>query len=224
MVAIMAIYILVGRELWRRNQRVRDMQKPRSPGSPTDAKPTAHVNTVFADKAHYHKYNHGSFLDDEEHLTSFMDTDKGKSYDITISYSPANGGPVKATPDAYSVNVTARSLSTESPRPVRSDHAKSSTLHTYVRTAFLFWIIFVITWMPSSINRVYSLGRSHGSPSFALSMLSCITLPLQGFWNAVVFTVIGTRDWNIRDAAPASLRGWIGRIRSRVGGQTIATV
>jgi G protein-coupled glucose receptor regulating Gpa2 C-term len=96
----------------------------------------------------------------------------------------------------------------QSPHHARLDHCKSSVLRTYIRTAFIFWVIFVITWMPSSINRVYSLVQANGAPSYALSMLSCITLPLQGFWNAVVFTMVGLRGWKVKETALSRLSGW----------------
>lgn len=205
---IMAIYILVGREIWRRNQRLNEVQRSNSHTGLTNETPVGHTDVLSTEK--------GSFSDDEERLFHWANTDKSKSYQVTISYSPTVGDAVTAlpaVPEPYSFNVTARSPSL-CPPPARPEHVKAFALRTYIRTAFLLWIIFVITWMPSSVNRAYSLMQDHGTPSFALSVLSCITLPLQGFWNAIVFTMVGTRDWKPKETALARLRGWISRHRS----------
>jgi hypothetical protein len=81
---------------------------------------------------------------------------------------------------------------------IQRDSHDTSALRSYVRTALLFFVILLVTWVPSSLNRLYSLICTGGAPSYTLSLLSSIVLPLQGFWNAVVFTVIGVRGWKIR--------------------------
>ncbi|KAH8676099.1 hypothetical protein BX600DRAFT_546796 [Xylariales sp. PMI_506] len=56
----------------------------------------------------------------------------------------------------------------------------------YLRTSFVFAVSVLVTWIPSSINRVHDLFSTHGS-SYALNLASAIVLPLQGVWNAVIF-------------------------------------
>lgn len=71
----------------------------------------------------------------------------------------------------------------------------------YTKCALLFACSIVITWVPSSANRVY--GLSHASdPSFALNIAAAAVLPLQGFWNAAIFfwtswaiVKLEYRDW-----------------------------
>ena len=56
----------------------------------------------------------------------------------------------------------------------------------YTKCAFLFAGSIVVTWVPSSANRVY--GLTHASnPSFALNIAAAAVLPLQGFWNSAIF-------------------------------------
>ncbi|KAF4988004.1 hypothetical protein FGRMN_10052 [Fusarium graminum] len=58
----------------------------------------------------------------------------------------------------------------------------------YTKVAMLFFGVILITWIPSSANRMYS----HIHPnkvSKPLQFMSATVLPLQGFWNAVVYTV-----------------------------------
>ncbi|KAA8903281.1 hypothetical protein FN846DRAFT_780108 [Sphaerosporella brunnea] len=58
----------------------------------------------------------------------------------------------------------------------------------YCRCAMLFFLALLITWLPSSINRVYDLASS-GKTSFGLNFAAALVLPAQGFWNALIYTV-----------------------------------
>lgn len=71
------------------------------------------------------------------------------------------------------------------------DKAKSAmkankAAFAYARCAMLFFIGLLITWLPSSMNRVYSY--VHKDTNFPLSFLSALVLPAQGFWNFTVYT------------------------------------
>jgi hypothetical protein len=57
---------------------------------------------------------------------------------------------------------------------------------SYCKCAILFFVSLLITWVPSSINRVYSLVHPD-VVSFPLLYVSSFVLPLQGFWNAVIY-------------------------------------
>ncbi|KAK4200035.1 putative G-protein coupled receptor [Triangularia verruculosa] len=56
----------------------------------------------------------------------------------------------------------------------------------YLRTSFVFAISVLVTWTPSSINRVYALMYPE-TTSYSLNLASAVVLPLQGLWNAVIF-------------------------------------
>jgi hypothetical protein len=56
----------------------------------------------------------------------------------------------------------------------------------YLRTSFVFAISILITWAPSSINRVYTLVYPQRF-NFGLNMASAVVLPLQGVWNCVIY-------------------------------------
>lgn len=62
----------------------------------------------------------------------------------------------------------------------------------YTKCAILFAMSILITWVPSSANRVYSL--THQDPSYALNLASAAVLPLQGFWNTTIFF---WTSWNL---------------------------
>lgn len=57
---------------------------------------------------------------------------------------------------------------------------------SYYKCALLFFIAVIVTWVPSSANRVYSLVFPE-KVSFGLSLASGLVLPLQGFWNTLIY-------------------------------------
>ncbi|KAJ5918149.1 hypothetical protein N7454_010524 [Penicillium verhagenii] len=56
----------------------------------------------------------------------------------------------------------------------------------YTKCAMLFFAALLITWVPSTINRVYTL-IAEGDDSFALCYFEALVLPLQGFWNCIIY-------------------------------------
>lgn len=63
----------------------------------------------------------------------------------------------------------------------------------YLRTSFVFAISILVTWTPSSVNRVYTAIYPDSS-SWGLNMAAAVVLPLQGVWNAVIYF---TTSWRI---------------------------
>lgn len=63
----------------------------------------------------------------------------------------------------------------------------------YLRTSFVFAISVLVTWTPSSINRVYTLVYPDQA-SYGLNIAAAVVLPLQGVWNAVIYF---TTSWKI---------------------------
>lgn len=63
----------------------------------------------------------------------------------------------------------------------------------YLRTSFVFAISILVTWTPSSINRVYTLIYPNRA-SYGLNIAAAVVLPLQGVWNAVIYF---TTSWKI---------------------------
>jgi hypothetical protein len=106
------------------------------------------------------------------------------------------------TPPTYSFTVEGGSrVMTPSPLPrsLRTSFAGSRAWEdrkwssamtkaewSYYKCAMLFFIALLVTWVPSSVNRVYSLVFPD-NVSFGLSFASGLVLPLQGFWNTVIY-------------------------------------
>lgn len=76
----------------------------------------------------------------------------------------------------------------------------------YLRTSFVFAISILITWAPSSINRVYTLLYPTRF-NFGLNMASAVVLPLQGVWNAVIYCAT---SWGVLGEEAAEMRRRVG--------------
>ncbi|KAL7796138.1 putative G-protein coupled receptor protein [Trichoderma ceciliae] len=73
----------------------------------------------------------------------------------------------------------------------RRNHERDNAAWSYTKCALLFFTAMLITWIPSSANRLYSLTH-HNSVSVPLEFMSVFVLPLQGFWNCLVYI---TTSW-----------------------------
>ncbi|KAG5296928.1 G-protein coupled receptor [Histoplasma ohiense] len=56
----------------------------------------------------------------------------------------------------------------------------------YMKRASLFFLSLLLTWTPSTINRIHYIS-SPDKPMFGLSLLAAVVLSLQGFWNLLVY-------------------------------------
>jgi hypothetical protein len=70
----------------------------------------------------------------------------------------------------------------------RRNNDANNAAWSYTKCAILFFTALLVTWIPSSANRVYSVVHG-GDALVVLQILSAIVLPLQGFWNAVIYIV-----------------------------------
>ena len=61
----------------------------------------------------------------------------------------------------------------------------------YTKCAILFFVSLLVTWVPSSINRIYSLAHPD-LISVPFTYASAVVLPLMGFWNFVIYV---TTSW-----------------------------
>lgn len=70
----------------------------------------------------------------------------------------------------------------------RRNHELNNAAWSYTKCAILFFTAILITWIPSSANRVFSVIHK-GEVSVVLGFMSAFVLPLQGFWNAAIYAV-----------------------------------
>ncbi|KAF4456262.1 hypothetical protein F53441_1556 [Fusarium austroafricanum] len=110
-------------------------------------------------------------------------------------FGQAFGTPIRPEP-VHSANIYT------SPAPPVADSSEQRNIRTqhmdrsgrspsdeaamsYAKCALLFFTAMLITWIPASANRLYVL--IDGKASVQLGYLSAFVLPLQGFWNALIY-------------------------------------
>lgn len=74
----------------------------------------------------------------------------------------------------------------------RAAYEANSAAWSYAKCAFLFFTAMLVTWIPSSANRVFSVVHT-GQVSIPLEYMSALVLPLQGLWNGVIYIVTSWR-------------------------------
>lgn len=109
------------------------------------------------------------------------------SFDETAP-SPSIGGatrmPISTTDETHGATPRFQAAKIAKRHRYDINHATWA----YTKCAILFFAALLITWIPSSANRVYSLVRP-SETNAALELMSSFVLPLQGFWNAVIYIV-----------------------------------
>jgi hypothetical protein len=116
-------------------------------------------------------------------------TPQGAAYSVTIS-SDVRSGRNPRPEFSLPIQTNVQILETSTARPTgmrrRAAFEANNAAWSYARCAILFFTAILITWLPSSANRVYSVVHP-GQASVPLEFMSAIVLPLQGFWNAVIY-------------------------------------
>ncbi len=93
--------------------------------------------------------------------------------------------------DRYTVTIERgelQNLSRAQKRRIDAAISANNATWAYTKTAFLYFISLNITWIPSSINRVWSVVYD-GQVSWGYSFAAGFVLPLMGFWNAVIYII-----------------------------------
>lgn len=121
--------------------------------------------------------------------------------------------PPRAPPNAYSVTISAdtqrhpsettdgetlartttltgglSSSANNTGQRIKSQKNNNNAIWHYTKCALFFFTALLVTWIPSSCNRVYSVVH-HNKTVMALEFMGAGVLPLQGFWNAVIYAV-----------------------------------
>jgi hypothetical protein len=88
------------------------------------------------------------------------------------------------------VTVTPRSVSIGHQNPSRRRHAAmegNAAAWGYFKVAFLMFAALFVVWVPSTVNRLQQF-INKDKAIFGLNLASALVLPLQGFWNAMIYT------------------------------------
>lgn len=98
---------------------------------------------------------------------------------------PIQGRTLPTTPNSATVSIP---QPRRAPNPRRRNHDLNNAAWSYTKCSILFFTALLITWLPSSANRVYSVVHTKDTCA-PLELMSAFVLPLQGFWNAAIYAV-----------------------------------
>ncbi|KAL7625553.1 hypothetical protein AAE478_004773 [Parahypoxylon ruwenzoriense] len=117
---------------------------------------------------------------------------KKVAYSVTISSDTK--GPGRSQQEDISLPIQSNVPSTPTSRGRlggkaqrrRANFEANNAAWSYSKCAILFFTALLITWIPSSANRAYSLVNYNGVLA-SLEIMSALVLPLQGFWNTLIY-------------------------------------
>ena len=203
------IYLLSGREIFRKRAQLRLF----SPNHPT------------ADSVVENPFT--SYKTTEIHITSELATlpiDSPRDYLSQMSFKEDGRARNSRGYDAYTVTIETMRMSNppptpqfeiQPPTPRRSNTIVKKNLAAldantaawgYTKCALLFFVSLLVTWVPSSLNRVYSVVHPH-QVYFPFAYASGLVLPLMGFWNSLIYIVTSWAAckalWKRKRAAPS---------------------
>ncbi|KFY91420.1 hypothetical protein V500_04683 [Pseudogymnoascus sp. VKM F-4518 (FW-2643)] len=180
LVITMSIYALVGKIIYKNHRQFRNLSTTTdnatataipndggdSGGAPVNSKTTeVHITTESALESGFDT----PFDSDRDNFKARPNTEKYPRYAVNIE----------------SPNETTARNDGEVPQR-RTTSTADRAAWAYLKCAMLFFIALLITWVPATINRVATLVKPE-LVSFPLDFIESIFLPLQGFWNAVIY-------------------------------------
>ncbi|QGA17825.1 hypothetical protein EYB26_005501 [Talaromyces marneffei] len=120
------------------------------------------------------KYNHETVRTVEESATPGVDN----PYSVNIQVNQQTN-----IIRPFSSALRMRSLTRQIAK-----HETNAEAWLYARAAFLFFIALLITWIPSSANRIYA-SMYPDATNFGLNYAASFVFPLQAFWNTIVYII-----------------------------------
>ncbi|PVH92039.1 family A G protein-coupled receptor-like protein, partial [Periconia macrospinosa] len=169
-----AIYILVGKAVFKKRKMIRNVSYTGSHLNAPDGEPFSRIKPTevqiwSSNREGGEPYSGSAFSNLPPSRIGRRD-----QYSVTISSSRPD--EERQTRASLPLRAT----------PHTSGHAGlDSVTWSYTKCAALFSASLLITWVPSSTNRMYSLVL--GKVNYPLNILSALVIPLQGFWNAIIF-------------------------------------
>ncbi|PMD52941.1 uncharacterized protein K444DRAFT_497530, partial [Hyaloscypha bicolor E] len=168
-IGTLAIYIIIGRGIFQQQRTLRSFVGPLQNACP-GLNSHKNTNAIIIDVMSGVSTSNFSHLREQNH---------GESY-------------LPPTRQFNQISINTNSMVQSQPHGVSTAECITNrTLWSYFRCSFLFFIALVVTWIPSSINRIYSIANP-GSSNYGLNFAGSLVLPLQGFWNAILYIAIST--------------------------------
>jgi len=182
-----AIYFRAGKEIYKKRKQLANFKRPPPDPMPIIHDPFTSMKTTEVHVTSESIENNPSPLDVAT-LGRRLDPDERPQYSVTVSSKPAIQYRIGNMPTFPSKHGLPKPQKSEYPQPTRRYAAveANSAAWSYTKVAVLFFTALLVTWIPSSANRVYSVVHPD-EISVPLTFASSFVLPLQGFWNAIIY-------------------------------------
>lgn len=194
------IYIRAGREIYRKHRQLKDLNYTShyeiEPNMMNDAfnTKTTEVTVSVSDGPEAIGLSPMG-VDANNQIANPGQSLRPSAYSVSISARPTTltgAGPATATTPTASNTMSMYGGTHSLPRSRRKAAMDANnSAWSYTKVALLFFTAMLVTWIPSSANRLYSLAVA-GEISLPLEYMSALVLPLQGFWNALIYC---TTSW-----------------------------
>ncbi|KFY22452.1 hypothetical protein V493_06581 [Pseudogymnoascus sp. VKM F-4281 (FW-2241)] len=176
LVITMSIYAFVGKVVYKNHRQFRNL---------TTTTDNATATTIpNNDNAPVNSKTTEVHITSESALESGFDTPFDSSRGNSKARSNTEKYPRYAVNIESSMENTAGQIGEAPQRRVTSTADRAAW--AYLKCAILFFFALLITWVPATINRVATLVQPE-LVSFPLNFVESIFLPLQGFWNAIIY-------------------------------------
>ncbi|CAD6500828.1 BgTH12-06533 [Blumeria graminis f. sp. triticale] len=197
----LSIYVRAGKDIWIKRQQLRNYNAPPPDPimimkDPFRSEPIGQVLVSHTIETHSEYFFPSNDLERCHQILPDQLHQSSPDYKIEISANP---------PKHFS---RIRGLGSTHVTPIRryATTEANKAVWSYTKVSALFFAAMMITWIPSSANRVYSLVY-HGQVNYALHYVSAFVLPLQGLWNAIIYATTSLEacyhDWSqIRKGIP----------------------
>ncbi|KAL8968422.1 MAG: hypothetical protein Q9183_002466 [Haloplaca sp. 2 TL-2023] len=194
MIVAFTLYVISGKQIFRKRKELRAFRGDPSRASvdePLGAYKKTEVSVVTEAATAHHLRPPPNCFDGPGHHHFSSDNS------LSSSMVASNGGYeqfstiINSSPPRTSIDPSARpsSIATSSYKQrYRAALEANTAAWRYTKVALLFFVSLCITWIPSSINRVYDLAHPD-DVSYPLNFISALVLPLMGFWNGVIYFV-----------------------------------
>ena len=189
------VYLWAGKEIFARRRQLRNFANAASDAAfPVIQNPfispfvsvrttEIRVTSELADLAGKNGSNHSFALNESGRIISTQSFDP---YSISIAAGPTTD---MSSPRSSTLPRSSASMgfgADKDARRLKAAMEANKAAFSYCKCALLFFASLLITWVPSSVNRVYSLVHPD-TQLFPLLLASAVVLPLQGFWNALIY-------------------------------------
>lgn len=224
------IYIRAGSEIYKRQKQLQNFSSHHEPeplppmDNPFNASKTTEVfvTSEVVDTRGIDLARPGGRLGSE--ASTAPRPPQNAAYSVTISSNRRDVNresfpdvvlPIQGNVPVHPPPTTAANQRTTTSNPGRRRQAyeANTAAWSYAKCAILFFTALLVTWIPSSANRVYSVVHV-GQVSVPLEYMSAFVLPLQGFWNAIIYIVTSWKACKM--LAYDILHGSRGRRRPKV--------